>query len=112
MRLRFATEQIQDVRAMWLRRSSSVLMTRRGDAMALLDPGHERYFTLNEVGSHVWSLLETPTTVSRIVESIRAAFEIPSNIGPERVEHDVVMLLEHLRQLGLVVSEGTLREVR
>jgi coenzyme PQQ synthesis protein D (PqqD) len=59
-------------------------------------------FTLNDVGSHIWRLIEHPTTVHAIVEEIGREFDVPS----DRVEHDVAEFLDKLAEAGLIRPLG------
>ena len=64
-------------------------------------------FTLNEVGSVVWQLVDTPTTVHAIVEEIARTFDVPS----DQAERDVVEFLGKLEEAGLIrpLNEPTAR---
>ena len=55
-------------------------------------------FTLNEVGSHIWALIDAPTTVHAIVEDVGRTFDAP----PDRAERDVVEFLDKLADAGLI----------
>jgi hypothetical protein len=55
-------------------------------------------FTLNEVGSLVWELTDTPTTVHIIAEEIARTFDV----APDRAERDVVEFLGKLEEAGLI----------
>jgi Coenzyme PQQ synthesis protein D (PqqD) len=55
-------------------------------------------FTLNEVGSHIWGLIDTPIGVDAIVEEIGREFDVPS----DRAERDVVEFLDKLADAGLI----------
>ena len=55
-------------------------------------------FTLNEVGSHIWTLIETPTTVQAIVDDVVRVFEVSA----DRAEHDVIEFLDRLAEAGLI----------
>jgi hypothetical protein len=59
-------------------------------------------FTLNDVGSHIWRLIESPTTVHAIVEEIGREFEV----SPDRAEHDVAEFLDKLAEAGLIRPLG------
>jgi hypothetical protein len=86
-----------------LRRAPGVLVVSQSDEAALLDTDSERYFTLNDVGSHIWSLLASPTTLDQIVTSIHEAYEVPSGDGCDPVTGDVMRLLRDLQRAGLIV---------
>lgn len=55
-------------------------------------------FTLNEVASHIWALIETPTTVQAIVADVVRVFDV----SPDRAEHDVIEFLDTLAEAGLI----------
>jgi hypothetical protein len=55
-------------------------------------------FTLNEVGSRVWALLEAPRTVQEIVTVLSEEYDASS----EQIARDVIELLTELRASGLV----------
>jgi coenzyme PQQ synthesis protein D (PqqD) len=55
-------------------------------------------FTLNEVGSHIWGLMQVPTSVHAIVEDVARTFDAPA----ERIERDVIEFLEQLAAAGLI----------
>jgi Coenzyme PQQ synthesis protein D (PqqD) len=55
-------------------------------------------FTLNDVGSHIWRLVDTPTTVHAIVEEIVRAFDV----SRDQAEQDVVEFLDKLAEAGLI----------
>ncbi len=106
MRLMLITSKARpDVRSARFRRSTAVLATRQGDGVVLLDTRAERYFTLNDVGGHVWGVLATPAALGQIVDSIRAVFHVPAGGVPE-VERDVAALLTDLQAAGLVIADS------
>jgi hypothetical protein len=59
-------------------------------------------FTLNEVGSLIWQLVDTPTTVHAIVEEVGRTFDA----SPDRLEQDVVEFLGKLAEAGLIQPLG------
>jgi hypothetical protein len=87
-----------------LRRSPHVLATAQGDELVLFDLQGERYYTLNDVGSRVWSLLGAGATVPQIVDAIRREYVVPSGAAADPVEQDVVRLVRELRAAGLVAA--------
>ena len=94
---------------MTIARSSPVgLPTRRSScrssaASAISTPSSR----LNEVGSVIWQLVDTPTTVHAIVEEIARTFDVPS----DQAERDVVEFLGKLEEAGLIrpLNEPTAR---
>lgn len=60
------------------------------------------YYGLDEVGSHVWDLIEKPTTVAAVCDAVMAEFDV------ERAtcEGDVLKFLEELTEQGLIQIEA------
>lgn len=54
-----------------------VVARRLGDEMVLLNTETEAYFTLNEVGSRIWELIDGKRTVGQIVQELLAEYEVP-----------------------------------
>ena len=65
----------------------------------LLDLKSGGYYTLNEMGSFVWSLLEGKATPARIAQAVTESYEI----DPETAEKDISDLISSLRKEGLVL---------
>lgn len=55
-------------------------------------------YTVNEVGTRIWELIDGRTPVSRIVEAITNEYEIT----PEEAEKDIVEFLGSLEAAGLI----------
>jgi hypothetical protein len=60
----------------------------------------EAIFTLNEVGSRIWTLLETPVSLQRLVDVIEAEYTVPR----DEAARDVAEFLDTLRSAGLLGS--------
>ena len=60
-------------------------------------------YTLNEVGSRIWALLEDLTPVTRIAETVAAEFDV----APGEATKDVVGFLASLEAKGLIRSGVT-----
>lgn len=105
MPLRFRVrESGADLERCQLHRSPHVLVAVQGDESVLLDAHGERYYTLNDVGNHVWSQLAAPTTLAQIVASVHESYDVPLVEGRDPVAHDVACLLRHLLATHLVVA--------
>ena len=59
-------------------------------------------FTLNDVGSHIWRLIEQPTTVDAIVGDVVRNFDV----ARERAEQDALEFLDRLADAGLIRPLG------
>ncbi len=64
----------------------------------------EYVYTLNEVGSRIWALLDEGTPVSRIVGTICAEYDVT----PEQASQDIAEVLRSLEEAALIhpVGEG------
>lgn len=60
-------------------------------------------YTLNEVGSRIWALLEDLTPVTRIAETVAAEYDV----APDEATKDVVEFIASLEAKGLTRSGGT-----
>lgn len=59
-------------------------------------------YTLNEVGSRVWALLEAPQSVDEIAAALCDEYDVPQ----EQLRRDLVELLDELQANGLVRATG------
>lgn len=73
------------------------VQTLDGEAV-LLDLTTEQYFSLNEVGTVIWELLDGQHSVSELVDTITAEYEAER----AEVENDVRDLLTALSSEGLI----------
>lgn len=59
-----------------------------------------QYFSLNQVGSRIWELLETPTEQTTLVGQLTAEYEVSEDVCHEQVGS----FLARLRDRGLLVE--------
>ncbi len=84
------------------------LVTRdvAGEKIIVPIKGHvgdlEGVFTLNELGTMIWELINGQTTVSELVEAVRSEYDV----GVEEAEKDVVDFLRSLEDAGLIRPIG------
>jgi hypothetical protein len=64
----------------------------------ILELEHGTYYGLDPVGSRIWVLIQEPSVVSDVCETIVSEYDVE----PERCAADTVRLLQHLREAGLV----------
>jgi len=60
------------------------------------------YYSLDPVGSRIWSLIQQPRTVSEVRDSLLADYEVE----PEQCETDLLALLGKLQAEGLIQVTG------
>ena len=82
----------------------SDLVTRdiSGETIIVPVEGHvgdlDSIYTLNEVGSTIWALIDGQTSVDQIVAAICDQYEVT----PEEARRDVVELIDSLEAAGLI----------
>jgi hypothetical protein len=60
-----------------------------------------KYYNLGEIGGEIWSILEEPITVSQLIASLMATYEVEQ----ADCEEEVISFLELLLQEGLIEIE-------
>jgi hypothetical protein len=84
-------------------RSDKAAQSRVGAETVLLHMESGIYFGLDEVGTRVWELLETASTLQEIFERMDEEFEV----NREQLNVDVQAFLQELLDAELIfVSEG------
>ena len=78
--------------------SNDVLSQEVNGETVLLDLEGESYFALNEVGTHIWQLLQSGYPVARILDTLSGEYEV----SRKQLENDVGDLLKKLFDAGLV----------
>jgi hypothetical protein len=56
------------------------------------------YYGIGGVGTRIWELLDQPTTIQQLVETIKTEFDIQE----DRCRDDVLSFSEKLFELGLI----------
>ena len=74
-------------------KDETIIVPVKGDVGDL-----DSIYTLDEVGSIVWKLIDGQTSVSQIVDAICSAYDT----APEEAEKDVIELLGSLEEAGLI----------
>lgn len=93
------TEQAQVGPETTVRVLPSVYARAFGTELVLLDFGRGEYFGLDELGAEIWKRLETGASLAAIVDEVVASHEV----GREDAFRDIVDLVTHMRDHGLVV---------
>jgi hypothetical protein len=64
----------------------------------LLNTRSNKYFALDEVGARLWALLKDNKGLNDVYQSLLSEYEVE----PVQLEQDVLELVEHLLENGLV----------
>ncbi len=78
--------------------AKSVVYCELGDGAALLDTRAGTYFGLNEVGLHLWSLVQEPCRVDCLVTSVLDRYDVEE----QRAFEDIKQILARLADAGLI----------
>ena len=62
-------------------------------------------YTMNELGTMIWGLVDGQTAVEQIVEAICRTYDV----APEKASDDAVAFLHSLEEAGLIGSIGNKR---
>ncbi|WP_368029613.1 PqqD family protein [Arcobacter sp. s6] len=78
--------------------SKNVFAQEIDDETIILDSTTQEYFSLNEIGKVIWSLLSENKNLEQIKEEMLEMYEVPE----EQLEKDVLNFLQALEQKGLI----------
>jgi hypothetical protein len=86
-----------------LKASADQVSSELSGDVVILNIKSGKYFGLDNVGSRVWSILQEPVQVKDMIESIAIDYDI----GADKIEKDLVALLEDLLREELIEIEKT-----
>ncbi len=69
-----------------------------GDEIVILNPQNGQYYGLNPLGARIWTLIQEPTLVSQVRDTLLAEYEV----AVEECERDLLEILENLAAQGLI----------
>lgn len=79
-------------------RNSDLISSRVDSDVVMMSFSKGEYYGISGVGSRIWELLETPTTVGHIVEKLCEEYEVEDEI----CRADVEEFVDRLDSLGLL----------
>jgi len=85
-----------------LSRSKDVIAQRIQDETVLFDMRTGKYYSLNELGSRAWELLEESLSPREIAARLAAEYDAPQ----ETIAEDIHSLTDELMQAGLLVASN------
>jgi hypothetical protein len=75
-----------------LARSESLVTAPLGHELVMMDIESGTYYTLDDVGSFIWSQLDAPTSVADLLSQLQRRYEV----SPEQCQRDVMPFLERI----------------
>ena len=85
-----------------IRRVEDTLAANLDDMLLMMSIGQGKYYGLEGTGSHIWELLETPTTEDAIVAALTRDYDVDA----ETCATEVAAFLQALVDRGLLVVDG------
>lgn len=58
-------------------RKKELLSSKMDDEVVMMHPESGKYFALNPVASRIWELIESPHSLSELVEKLTKEFDVP-----------------------------------
>lgn len=77
-----------------IQRNDSVIFSDIDDQVVMMDLDSGDYFELNTVGTRIWELLETPTTVNGLVKTLLSEFDIAEDVCRPETEDFIHKMLD------------------
>jgi hypothetical protein len=74
-----------------------------GGEAAILNLESGIYFGLDRVGTRIWRLLQDYGSLRRVFEVVQQEYDV----APERLEGDLLRLVEELRAKGLLIVSSS-----
>jgi hypothetical protein len=79
-------------------RTPQVRVAEVDGLVAMLSVKLGKLYYLDEIGSHVWQLLEEPCPVPRLCDTLADHY----GAEPAEIEHDLLVFLQTLAERGLI----------
>ena len=78
--------------------SKNVFAQEIDDETIILDSETQEYFSINEIGKVIWSLIEEKKNLEEIKAEMLDMYEVPE----EQIEKDLLNFIQALEQKGLI----------
>jgi hypothetical protein len=72
--------------------------SKLGDEAVILNIKSGVYFGLNEVGARVWTLIQEPVSIARVIQTLLGEYDVE----PEQCKEEVLSLIKELIDVSLV----------
>ena len=81
-----------------LTRDPDLVCAEMDGDLVMMSIENGEYYGIGGVGTRIWELLDQPTTIQQLVETIKTEFDIEE----DRCRDDVLSFSEKLFELGLI----------
>ena len=75
-------------------RNNETISGRLHDEIVMMDIEKGKYFSMNPVATHIWDLLEEPTSLEELCNTLTLEFEVDASTCKEDVEHFITEMLK------------------
>jgi hypothetical protein len=80
-------------------RNNETISGRLHDELVMMDIQKGKYFSLNQVATVIWDMLEQPLTLEEVCNRLTSEY----NVDPVQCQKEVETHLTEMQKLGLVV---------
>ena len=84
-----------------LKRKSGLMTANMNGSAVMMDIATGKYYNLGETGGRIWELLETPATISHLVQALTAEYDVDQ----AQCRSEVLTFLQQLVDKGLLIQE-------
>lgn len=84
-----------------LKRKSGLMTANMNGSAVMMDIATGKYYNLGETGGRIWEILEQPATLSDLIQTLTAEYDVTR----EQCEADVLRFLQQLKDRGLLITE-------
>lgn len=75
-------------------RNNETISGRLHDEIVMMDIEKGKYFSMNPVATHIWDLLEEPTSLEELCNTLTLEFEVDALTCKEDVAHFITEMLK------------------
>ena len=65
-----------DLNGKMIVRNNNIETAEMGEEVGMLDVETGNYYILNEIGTDIWTFLETPMTFEQLIEKLRLVYDV------------------------------------
>ena len=79
-------------------RNEAIVFTDLDDTIVMMDVDEGQYYELDQVGAHIWTLLETSQTAADLCNALAAKFDV----DPDTCRRDTLEFLQTASSMRIV----------